>query len=140
MGVLPTKWRRKPADRDGTKLRRCHPMYTTLHVSDTGASKLDATSSVPAAKDQPSLQTSGRASPKSLAAVDVPSKTKSKASSAMSSAVSRNGPVNHAEDARMYNQSINQSCIFRVVQVIKSLQDPLEVGNNLPGINDNVTE
>jgi len=26
--------------------------------------------------------------------------------------------------------SINQSCIFRVVQVIKSLQDPLEVGNN----------
>jgi len=27
----------------------------------------------------------------------------------------------------------NQSCIFRVVQVIKSLQDPLEVGNNLPG-------
>ena len=28
--------------------------------------------------------------------------------------------------------NINQSCIFRVVQVIKSLQDPLEVGNNLP--------
>jgi len=27
------------------------------------------------------------------------------------------------------NQSINQSCIFRVVQVIKSLQDPLEVRN-----------
>jgi len=27
-----------------------------------------------------------------------------------------------------------------VVQVIKSLQDPLEVGNNLPGINDNVRE
>ena len=38
------------------------------------------------------------------------------------------------------NQSINQSCVFRVVQVIKSLQDPLEVGNNLPGINDNVRE
>ena len=37
-------------------------------------------------------------------------------------------------------QSINQSCIFRVVQVIKLLQDPLEVGNNLPGINDNVRE
>jgi len=36
--------------------------------------------------------------------------------------------------------SINQSCIFAVVQVIKSLQDPLEVGNNLPGINDNVRE
>ena len=34
----------------------------------------------------------------------------------------------------------HQSCIFRVVQVIKSLQDPLEVGNNLPGINDNVRE
>ena len=33
------------------------------------------------------------------------------------------------------NQSINQSCICTVVQVIKSLQDPLEVGNNLPGIN-----
>jgi len=28
------------------------------------------------------------------------------------------------------NQSINQSCIFRVVQVTKSLQDPLKVGNN----------
>jgi len=42
--------------------------------------------------------------------------------------------------ARIINQSIDQSCIFRVVQVIKSLQDPLEVGNNLPGINDNVRE
>jgi len=31
-------------------------------------------------------------------------------------------------------------CIFIVVQVIKSLQDPLEVGNNLAGINDNVRE
>jgi len=31
---------------------------------------------------------------------------------------------------------------FRVVQVIKSLQDidPLEVGNDLSGINDNVRE
>ena len=29
---------------------------------------------------------------------------------------------------------------FRVVQVIKSLQDELEVGNNLPGIDDNVRE
>jgi len=38
------------------------------------------------------------------------------------------------------NQSINQSCIFRVVQVIKSLQDLLEVGNNLSGINNNVRE
>jgi len=37
-------------------------------------------------------------------------------------------------------QSINQSHIFTVVQVIKSLQDPLEVGNNLPGINDKVRE
>jgi len=27
-----------------------------------------------------------------------------------------------------FNQSINQSCIFRVVQVIKSLQDRLEMG------------
>ena len=36
--------------------------------------------------------------------------------------------------------SVNQSCIFRVVQVKKSLQDPLEVGNNLPGISDNVRE
>ena len=35
-------------------------------------------------------------------------------------------------DAKL--QSINQSCIFRVVQVIKSLQDPLEVGNSLPGM------
>jgi len=38
------------------------------------------------------------------------------------------------------NQSVNQSCIFRVVQVTKSLQDPLEVGNNLLGIDDNVRE
>ena len=38
------------------------------------------------------------------------------------------------------NQSINQSCIFRVVQVIKSLQDALEVRNNSPGVNDNVGE
>ena len=37
------------------------------------------------------------------------------------------------------NQSINHSCIF-VVQVIKSLQDPLEVENNLLGISDNVRE
>jgi len=37
--------------------------------------------------------------------------------------------------------SINQSIMhFRVVQVIKSLQDPLEVGNNFPGISDNVRE
>ena len=27
-----------------------------------------------------------------------------------------------------------------MVQVIKSLQDPLKVANNLPGINDNVRE
>jgi len=38
------------------------------------------------------------------------------------------------------NQSINQGCNFRVVQVIKSLQDPLEAGNNLAGISDNVRE
>jgi len=38
------------------------------------------------------------------------------------------------------SQSINQSCIFTVVQVTKSLQDPVEVGNNLPGISDNVRE
>ena len=37
------------------------------------------------------------------------------------------------------NQS-NQSCIFRVVQVTKSLQNPLEVGNNVLGISDNVRE
>ena len=36
------------------------------------------------------------------------------------------------------NQSINHA--FWHGQVIKSSQDPLEVGNNLPGINDNVTE
>jgi len=30
-------------------------------------------------------------------------------------------------------ESIKQSCIFTVVQIIKSLQDPLEMGNNLPG-------
>ena len=33
------------------------------------------------------------------------------------------------------SQSTNQSWIFRVVQVVKSLQDPLEVGNNLTAIN-----
>ena len=42
--------------------------------------------------------------------------------------------------AKVLPRSINQSCIFRVVKGIKSLQDPLEVGNNLPGINDNVRE
>ena len=36
------------------------------------------------------------------------------------------------------NQSINHA--FRVVQVTKSLQDPLEVGNSLLGISDNVRE
>ena len=41
-------------------------------------------------------------------------------------------------DLHSINQSINH--VFTVVQVIKSLQDPLEVGNNLPGINDNVRE
>jgi len=43
---------------------------------------------------------------------------------------------------RMYvniNQS-SQSCIFRVVQVTKSLQNPLEVGNNVLGMSDNVRE
>jgi len=40
----------------------------------------------------------------------------------------------------LVNQSINQSCIFIVVQVIKLLQDPLGVGNNLPGISDNIRE
>jgi len=38
------------------------------------------------------------------------------------------------------SQSINQSCIFRVVQVIKPLQDPLAMGHNLTGIDDNVRE
>ena len=38
-------------------------------------------------------------------------------------------------------QSINQSImLFRVVQVTKSLQDPLEVGNSLLGIGHNVRE
>ena len=41
------------------------------------------------------------------------------------------------KDHRPFHQSI---MYFRVVQVIKSLQDPMEVGNNLPGINDNVRE
>jgi len=39
----------------------------------------------------------------------------------------------------LFNQkklSIDQSCISRVVQVIKSLQDPLEVENNLTGVDD----
>jgi len=37
--------------------------------------------------------------------------------------------------------SVNQTTTYyRVVQVIKSLQDPLEVGDNLTGINDNVGE
>jgi len=36
-----------------------------------------------------------------------------------------------------YNQSI---MLFRVVQVTKSLQDPLEVGNSLLGISHNVRE
>jgi len=39
---------------------------------------------------------------------------------------------------RKATEQINQSCSFRVVQVIKSLQGPLEAGNSLPGINDDV--
>jgi len=31
-------------------------------------------------------------------------------------------------------------CVCVCVQLIKSLQDPLEVGNNLPGISDIVRE
>ena len=52
------------------------------------------------------------------------------------------GKVNGVQQfaRRLVNQSINQSCIFRVVQVTKSPQDPLEVGNNLAGISDNVRE
>ena len=37
-------------------------------------------------------------------------------------------------------QTIDQSCISTAVQVIKSLQDPLQMGNNLLGISDNVRE
>jgi len=37
----------------------------------------------------------------------------------------REGSVNQS-----INQSVIHSCIITVVQVIKSLQDPLEVGNN----------
>jgi len=48
---------------------------------------------------------------------------------------------NHAETHHCGNETVvNQSCIFSVVQVTKSLQDPLEVGNYLPGISDNVRE
>jgi len=43
-------------------------------------------------------------------------------------------------ETRRGSLSVNQSCIFRVVQVTKSLQDPLEVGNDLPGVSDNVRE
>jgi len=53
--------------------------------------------------------------------------------------------IQHSRTAAVYanhseRNSINQSRIFRVVHVMKSLQGPLEVGNNLPGINDNVRE
>ena len=50
------------------------------------------------------------------------------------------GPRTVCSNYRPITLSINQSCIFRVVQVTKSLQDPLEVRNNLPGISDNVRE
>ena len=46
----------------------------------------------------------------------------------------------HTAAVASIDQSIINSCIFRVVQVIKSLHDPLKVENNLPGINDNVRE
>jgi len=36
------------------------------------------------------------------------------------------------------SQSVNQSWIFRVIQVIKSLQDPLKLGSDLTGIDDNI--
>jgi len=35
-------------------------------------------------------------------------------------------------DVHTVHRSINQSCIFRVVPVTKSIQDPLEVEKNLP--------
>jgi len=42
-------------------------------------------------------------------------------------------------DPLAINQSTNQSImLFRVVQVTKSLQDPLEVGNSLLGISHDV--
>jgi len=61
-----------------------------------------------------------------------------RASLSPTAAVSK--PKTSALKSLLWNQSINQSCIFRVVQVIKSLRDPLEVGNNLPGISYNVRE
>jgi len=39
----------------------------------------------------------------------------------------------HYVPLRALSQSINQSCIFGVVQVTKSLHNPLEMENNLPG-------
>ena len=41
---------------------------------------------------------------------------------------------------QQYQSVINQSCSFGEVHVLKLLSDPLEVGNILPGINDNVRE
>jgi len=39
---------------------------------------------------------------------------------------------------RTINDAVQSIMLFRVVQVTKSLQDPLEVGNSLLGISDNV--
>ena len=41
---------------------------------------------------------------------------------------------------QQYQSVIDQSCSFGEVHVLKLLSDPLEVGNILPGINDNVRE
>ena len=56
--------------------------------------------------------------------------------------MSLNHGINNCKvEKQQKNQSINQSImLFRVVQVTKSLQDPLEVGNSLLGISDNVRE
>ena len=74
-------------------------------VSETGASKLDVTSSVPA-KEQ-SVHSGGRPSPKSLAAVDVVkssvvSKSKTEPTAASMTSVARNGPPCNAEFTRLY--------------------------------------
>jgi len=56
-------------------------------------------------------------------------------------AARRAGPSAIAGTCLMQCSVIDQSiAYFRVVQVIISLEDPLEVGNNLPGINDNVRD
>jgi len=116
------------------------PRLTWTHLDTPGHTSIPrpARSSVPQQLDSPGytpthLDTPGHTSIPRPARSTVPQQTAGRRTDIRTQRAQERVGLTHY-------QSINQSCIFRVVQVIKLLQDPLEVGNNLPGINDNVRE